>query len=200
MWTKPAVVHKTKKTKLFTPRENLFHFYKLFICLFTLLSPLPMLFLQFFLWPSLWFLSHPLLILFSTLPSFISLFIFGLEYGNGPKRIRGLNGGHREWICIICGVALVHGDRETVPTGPRWTELASPAQRLVTLTGFTEAQFTEGLADMPVPTPLAPTVCVLWETVASVIDSCAAETHSYSLRTHRYTHTVSDSKVKKFKD
>ncbi|XP_065110627.1 EF-hand calcium-binding domain-containing protein 6 isoform X2 [Paramisgurnus dabryanus] len=38
---------------------------------------------------------------------------------SGPKRSRGLNGGHREWICIICGVALVHGDRETVPTGPR---------------------------------------------------------------------------------
>lgn len=71
-----------------------------------------------------------------------------------------------------------------VPTSPRWTELSSPAQRLVTLTGFTAAEFTEGLADISVPTSLAPTVntvyvYVWWETVESLIDSYKAETNAY---------------------
>lgn len=38
-------------SELFTSCENLLHFYKLFICLFTLLPPLPVLFFQLFLWP-----------------------------------------------------------------------------------------------------------------------------------------------------
>ncbi len=56
----------------------------------------------------------------------------------------------------------------------------------MTLTGFTAAEFTEGLADISVPTSLAPTVntvcmcaCAWWETVASLIDSYKAETNAY---------------------
>jgi len=121
-WTELSALNSSE---LFTPCENL-HFYKLFICLFTLLPPLPVLFFQLFLWPFCDF-SPTLFYSFSTSPSFISLFIFWLEYGGSPKRSRGLNGGHREWICIICGVALVHRHRER-RCQPVQGELNSPRQ------------------------------------------------------------------------
>ncbi len=117
-WPELRVLNSSER---FTPCD----FYKLFIYLFTLVPPLPVLFAALPL-TLLWFLSHPFFILFLHHPLYLSIH-FWLEYGGRPKRSRGLNGGHREWICIICDVALVHRHRER-RCQPVQGELNSPRQ------------------------------------------------------------------------
>ncbi len=177
--------------ELFTPCEKLLHFDKLLSIY--LLSFLPSLccfcsssFDPFVIsLPPFFhsFLHHPLLSLYS---------FFGWNMAAGLKESWSEWGASRVDLHNLWRGTGAQTQREMVPTSPRWTELSSPAQRLVTLTGFTAAEFTEGLADISVPTSLAPTVntvCVWWETVASLIDSYKAETtHTCSHALYQRTH------------
>lgn len=184
---------------------DLLHFYKLFICLFTLLPPLPVLFFQLFLWPFCDFSPTLFLFFFYITLFYLSIHFFGWNMAAGQKKKSWSEwGASRVDLHNLWRGTGAQTQRETVPTSPRWTELSSPAQRLVTLTGFTAAEFTEGLADISVPTSLAPTVnivyvcvCVWWETVASLIDSYKAETNAYVyVHTNSYAHILNTTRPK----
>ncbi len=113
--------------ELFTPCEKLLHFYKLFIYLFTLVPPLPVLFCSSSFDPFVIFLPPFFLFFF-----YITLFYLSIHFLAGIW-LAGLKGvvvwmGASRVICIICGVALVHRhQREMVANQSKvnWTLLAS---------------------------------------------------------------------------